>query len=111
MLGEEEAKRHAAIVILGAAPVGPPLAACPPGQLGTRRGQQFMNVHEADGVFWLNSGATRARALHRRARRRDGIVSHGRAAGHHQVIELAKREGYSSGDRVGPEALAPVASA
>ena len=111
MLGEEEAKRHAAIVILGATLPSAPLAACLRLALGTRRGRQFMNVHEADGTFWLNQ--ERFEELAHFIGEREGAMG---ALAHTdaqpaiaEVIELAKREGYKAQEIAGAlEALAPA---
>ena len=110
MLGEEEAKRHAAIVILGATLPSGPLAACLRLALGTRRGRQFMNVHEADGIFWLNQ--ERYEELAHFIGEREGAMgslSHTDAQpAITEAIELAKREGYKAQEIAGAlEALAP----
>lgn len=110
MLGEEEAKRHAAIVILGATLPSAPLAACLRLALGTRRGRQFLNVHEADGTFWLNQ--ERFEELAHFIGEREGAMG---ALSHTdaepaitEVIELAKREGYKAQEIAGAlEQLAP----
>jgi hypothetical protein len=66
--------------------------------LGTRRGRQFMNVHEADGTFWLNQ--ERFEELAHFIGEREGAMG---ALSHTdarpaiaEVIELAKREGYKA---------------
>jgi hypothetical protein len=98
MLGEEEARRHAAIVILGATLPPAPLAAALRLALGTRRGRQFMNVHEADGIFWLNQ--ERFEELAHFIGEREGawgaIAPTDATAAITEVIELAKREGYKA---------------
>jgi glycosidase len=110
MLGDEEAKRRAAIVILGATLPSAPLAAALRLALGTRRGRQFMNVHESSGTFWLNQ--ERFEELAHFIGEREGAMATIEAADMNkaieEVIELAKREGYKAQEIAGAlEALAP----
>jgi hypothetical protein len=110
LVGEEEAKRHAAIVMLGAILPSGALAACLRLALGTRRGRQFMNVHESEGIFWLNQ--ERFEELAHFIGEREGAMG---ALSHTdaqpaitEVIELAKREGYKAQEIAGAlEKLAP----
>lgn len=97
-VGEEEAKRRAAVVMLGATLPSAPLAACLRLALGTRRGRQFMNVHESGGTFWLNQ--ERFEELAHFIGEREGAMGaleHADAEPRiAEVVELAKREGYKA---------------
>lgn len=111
MLGDEEARRHAAIVILGATLPPAPLAAALRLALGTRRGRQFMNVHEADGVFWLNQERFEELAHfigEREGAWGGGLTPSDATAAITECIELAKREGYKAQEiALALEKLAP----
>ncbi|MBX3228510.1 MAG: hypothetical protein KIT84_07650 [Labilithrix sp.] len=96
--GEDEARRRAAIVILGATLPSSSLASSLRLALGTKRGRQLMNVHEANGVFWLTQERYEelARFLGEREAANGSLTPAEADARLQEVVDVAVREGFKA---------------
>lgn len=106
-LSEEEATRRAALVILAATLPSGPLAPALRLAIGSLRGQAFMNVHEADGTWWLNKESFEelSRFLAEREIASGAVDPKAARADAESFNALAEREGYRARDiaaKLGP---------
>ena len=96
MVEPYEAQRRTALVLLAATLPTGPLAPAMRLAIGSRRGQTFMNVHEAGGTVWLNKERFEELACFLAQREAaSGRVTRAAAAAEAQSLaRLAEREGY-----------------
>jgi hypothetical protein len=107
MVDAEEAKRRTALVLLGATlPLGP-IASALRLALGTRRGQVFLDLHEADGTLWISK--ERFEELAEFLEHREAALGRKTEVGAARAVAaVAEREGYRA-EKIA-KALGPLPS-